>query len=318
MEVEGDSARFCLALEQENLDDLMRVAKVERLAHMGLYGNPQFLFHRTGVWVDKLPHPLNNVEAMHRWAERHVQRRFDHIDDVNLWMDACFQQARRDGLTHLVAGEDIWSIFAMHGGDLDDLFARYERSRACFAPDCELIYQIGLSRHCDLLDMETWAEPLFASGRSRAMDLYGDERAQPIKDFVSLYRHARQLGLRLRAHVGQTGSARDVLEAVELLDLDEVQHGTAIAQSPEVMRALAARGTLVNVCPTADLMRGAVKSLSEHPLRAMIDHGVRVTLGADQPLTLGTSLSLEYQRLYQGGVCSATELNSLRINGLNA
>ncbi len=316
--MDDDSARFVAALEQADLDALMRAPKAERHAHMGYSGNPQFLFHRTGVWADKLPHPVDSVDALHRWAERHVLRRFAHIDDADLWIDACMQQARRDGLTRVVTGEDVWAIQAMRGGDLEDLFARYDRSRACYAPDCELVYQIGLSRYCDLADLEAWAAPLLVCGRCQAIDLYGDERAQPIAGFAALYRRARRQGLRLRAHLGQSGSARDMLDAVELLDLDEVQHGTAIAQSPDVMRALAARGTLVNVCPTADLMLGAVSSLAEHPLRALIDHGVRVTLGADQPLVLGTSLSLEYLRLYQTGVFSAAELDALRITGLTA
>jgi adenosine deaminase len=107
------------------------------------------------------------------------------------------------------------------------------------APEIEWIPQIGMSRHCPLASLERWLVPFLALRFYRTIDLSGDEFAQPIETFKPLYRMGKAEGLRLKAHVGEWGTADDVWRAVEQLELDEVQHGIAAAESPAVMRLLA-------------------------------------------------------------------------------
>lgn len=66
--------------------------------------------------------------------------------------------------------------------------------------------------------------------------MYGDELAQPIENFKGIYRRAKKEGLRLKAHVGEWGTAKDVRTAVEELELDEVQHGIAAVSDESVIR----------------------------------------------------------------------------------
>jgi adenosine deaminase len=146
------------------------------------------------------------------------------------------------------------------------------------------------------------------------LDLSGDEGAQPIEVFRPLYRKAQTAGLRLKAHVGEWGTADDVWRAVEVLDLDEVQHGIAAAASPRVTRLLADAGIRLNVCPTSNVKLGRVRRLSEHPIRALFDAGVRVTIGTDDPLIFGATLSEEFLGLYQAGVMTAWELDIIRAS----
>ena len=75
--------------------------------------------------------------------------------------------------------------------------------------------------------------------------------------------------LRLKAHVGEAGTADDVWRAVEVLELDEVQHGIAAAESPQVMRMLADAGVRLNLCPTSNLKLGRVGRLEDHPIRRL-------------------------------------------------
>ena len=69
--------------------------------------------------------------------------------------------------------------------------------------------------------------------------------------------------------------------AVEVLELDEVQHGIAAAGSSRVMTELARRGVRLNICPTSNLKLGRVASLRDHPIRRLHDAGVRVTVNTD-------------------------------------
>src|SRR5579863_766832 len=89
------------------------------------------------------------------------------------------------------------------------------------------------------------------------------------------------------------------------MELDEVQHGIAAAQSPAVMRFLADRRIRLNLCPTSNLMLGRVESLTEHPIRKLYDAGVRVTINTDDALVFGCSASGELLALHRAGLFSA-------------
>jgi adenosine deaminase len=192
-----------------------------------------------------------------------------------------------------------------------------EAAWASGAPEIEWIPGLGLSRHCPVLALERWLEPFLELGTFRTLDLYGDEFAQPIEVFVPLYRRAKAAGLRLKAHVGEWGTADDVWRAVELLELDEVQHGIAAAASPSTMRFLADAGVRLNVCPTSNVMLGRVARIEEHPIRRLFDAGIRVTVGSDDPLIFGTSLSREFLALFDAGVMTAAELDAIRLEALS-
>jgi adenosine deaminase len=150
----------------------------------------------------------------------------------------------------------------------------------------------------------------------RTLDLSGDELAQPIEVFAPLYRRAKAAGLTLKAHVGEWGTADDVWRSVEVLELDEVQHGISAAASPQVMRALAGAGVRLNTCPTSNLKLGRVARMQDHPIRALVDAGVRVTVNTDDPLMFGSDLSNEFLSLYQAGVLTSAELDAVRLEGL--
>jgi len=149
-------------------------------------------------------------------------------------------------------------------------------------------------------------------GFHQVLDLSGDELAQPIEVFQPLYRAAKSRGMRLKAHVGEWGTADDVRRAVELLELDEVQHGVAAAESPAVMRFLADRGIRLNICPTSNLLLGRVARLQDHPIRKLFDAGVRVTVNTDDAIVFGVGVSEEFLGLFQAGVLTAAELELIR------
>ncbi len=150
----------------------------------------------------------------------------------------------------------------------------------------------------------------------KTFDLSGDEGAQPIEVFKPIYRKAQAAGLRLKAHVGEWGTADDVWRAVDLLELDEVQHGIAASASTQVMRALANASVRLNICPTSNVKLGRASSLKDHPIRALFDAGVNVTINTDDPLIFGCTLSSEFLALYEAGVMTAQELDDIRVAAL--
>jgi len=230
-------------------------------------------------------------------------------------IEATFVQARVDGVTRLEIGEDVWAI-TLFGHSATRLTEELKGLHARVAPDIEWIPQLGLSRHTPVPALIGWLSPFLELGFYRTLDLYGDELAQPIESFKPLYRMAKTAGLRLKAHVGEWGDAGSVRRAVEELELDEVQHGIAAAQSKAVMQFLADNHIRLNICPTSNVMLGRVESLALHPIRRLYDAGVRVTINTDDVLVFGQSVSEEFLNLYCAGVFNAAELDQIRQDGL--
>ncbi|MFD2395012.1 adenosine deaminase [Dietzia aerolata] len=94
-------------------------------------------------------------------------------------------------------------------------------------------------------------------------------------------------------HAGELAGPEEVRAALDL-GVDRIQHGVQAARDPAVLELLAERGTCLDVCPTSNVVLGVAPSLEEHPLPALLDAGVRCSLGADDPLLFGADVVDEY------------------------
>jgi adenosine deaminase len=306
---------FVSALETGDREGIRCVPKADLHIHGFAGGDRDFVHDKTGVDVIPLEGVLGSMAEMHAFAEERLAPAFPGIAGRALALEATFVQTRKDGVTRLEVGEDVWGI-TLHDGSAESVWRFLETAHQAGGPDIDWIPQLGISRHCGVAAIERWMSPMLELGTFKTLDLSGDEGAQPIEVFEPIYRKAKAAGLRLKAHVGEWGTADDVWRAVDLLELDEVQHGIAASTSPQVMRALANAGVRLNVCPTSNVKLGRVRSLREHPIRTLFDAGIEVTVATDDPLIFGCTLSSEFLGLYQAGLMTANELDAIRLAAL--
>jgi adenosine deaminase len=111
----------------------------------------------------------------------------------------------------------------------------------------------------------------------------GAEVGNPPSKFARFFEVARERGFRTTVHAGEEGPAGYVREAVELLHVDRIDHGNACLADPELVRELATRRVPLTVCPLSNLRLNVVPSLEAHPLKAMMAHGLHVTVDSDDP-----------------------------------
>jgi adenosine deaminase len=123
--------------------------------------------------------------------------------------------------------------------------------------------------------------------------LAGDEAGFPAGDFAEPYRIAAEAGLGCSVHAGEWGGPESVRAALTL-PVTRIGHGVRSIEDPELVAELAGRGTVLEVCPTSNVVLGIYPSYEEHPLRALRAAGVRVTLGSDDPPWFGASIGGEY------------------------
>jgi adenosine deaminase len=123
--------------------------------------------------------------------------------------------------------------------------------------------------------------------------LAGDEAGFPPGLFAEAFAIAAAAGLGCTVHAGEWAGADSVRAALEL-PVSRLSHGVRAIEDPALVAELAARGTVLEVCPTSNVALGVFGSYEEHPLRTLVDAGVRVTLGSDDPPYFGATAAGEY------------------------
>jgi adenosine deaminase len=308
---------FIDALTRADLDGIRRCPKADLHNHAYLGGCKKYLLERTGHDIAPLDHKLGSMDEMHAWVAAHIKPLLRGGNGRRLAFEAALVLARDDGVTRIEFGDDV----SASPGGLFTVAAQLTQSIremvSAIAPDIEWIPLVGMMRDTSVADLTRLLDPFLELGCYRTLDLYGNEFSQPVENFRALYRRAKASGLRLKAHVGEWGTADDVWRAVEALELDEVQHGIAAATSPAIMRKLADHGIRLNVCPTSNVLLGRAESIATHPIRKLYDAGVKVTVNTDDALVFGRTVSEEFLELYRAGVFTAAELDIVRLNGLN-
>ena len=125
--------------------------------------------------------------------------------------------------------------------------------------------------------------------------LGGDETSIPAAAFAGVYLRARSVRLRTSVHAGEWAGPESVRDALDALRPDRIDHGIAAAADTDLMARLAGEDTILCVAPSSNLATGAVTHVSAHPLKKLLDAGVRVSLSADDPALFSTTTAGEYR-----------------------
>ena len=121
----------------------------------------------------------------------------------------------------------------------------------------------------------------------------GDEQNFPAQLFAEPYEIAASAGLGCTMHAGEWGGPASVRAALEL-PITRISHGVRAIEDPELVAELAERRVVLECCPTSNVVLGVFPSYEEHPLKALSDAGVRITLGSDDPPYFGATIGGEY------------------------
>jgi len=125
-----------------------------------------------------------------------------------------------------------------------------------------------------------------------AIGLAGDE-SYPAAPFAEVFLAAREAGLHLVHHAGETAGPASVWEALTVGHADRIGHGIRALEDPDLVTELRKRRVPLEVCPSCNVLLGLTPSLTEHPLPRMVEAGLMVTVNTDGE----TPLAAEYQRI---------------------
>jgi len=126
------------------------------------------------------------------------------------------------------------------------------------------------------------------------LDIAGDESLFDARRYRHAVERAREGGLGITVHAGETGPASHVRDALLVLEADRIGHGTSAATDPETVSLLARRGATVEACLTSNVHTGSVARIDDHPLPRLLASGVSVALATDNRFFSATTLSAEF------------------------
>jgi adenosine deaminase len=113
------------------------------------------------------------------------------------------------------------------------------------------------------------------------------EVGNPPAKFERLFARAKEAGLRRIAHAGEEGPPSYIIDALDLLDVERIDHGIRCMEDPELVERLVADRVPLTVCPLSNVWLRAVNTLADHPLPAMLAAGLNVSVNSDDPAYFG-------------------------------
>ncbi len=125
--------------------------------------------------------------------------------------------------------------------------------------------------------------------------LSSDERRGAPDEFAAAFRIASRAGLLSVPHGGELAGPASVRACLDDLNADRIGHGVAAATEPELVKRLARQQTTLEVCPASNVALGVAATAAQVPLLPLLDAGVQVALGADDPLLFGSRLTAQYE-----------------------
>ena len=124
--------------------------------------------------------------------------------------------------------------------------------------------------------------------------LDSSENGHPPSKFERLFAAAVKEGFVPVAHAGEEGPPDYVHEALDLLHIDRIDHGNRALEDPQLVERLAASKMALTVCPLSNLRLCVVNDMAEHPLRRMLQAGLRATVNSDDPAYFGGYMTENY------------------------
>lgn len=163
---------------------------------------------------------------------------------------------------------------------------------------------IGLIGRNDPMELATKVCDFIVRNRDSfiGIDLADNEQDFDCKPFAPLFAKARDNGMNITIHAGEAiypGNTQSVIDAIEILGATRIGHGIQIINDKKAIDVVLKNDILLEVCPTSNYLTGSVASIEEHPLKKLMNCGVKVSINSDDPGIFDCPISGEYEVLHK-------------------
>ncbi|KAL2834797.1 hypothetical protein BJY01DRAFT_259386 [Aspergillus pseudoustus] len=310
---------------------LVKLPKCEHHIHLEGALTPQLVFHlasKNAIPLPKLPH-YQNPEAL---AARYEA--FDSLDDfLNIhyanmsvliteddfyelaWSYFC--AAHADGVHHAEVFFDPQS-HTSRGIPIASVIKGYSRALARAESELGVTSRLIMCflRHLPVPSAHATfdsATGFIQDGTIHGVGLDSSEVGFPPELFTDVFRKAKDAGLHRTAHGGEEGDVSYITGALDSLEVDRIDHGIRLIEDREVMKAIAAKGTLLTICPLSNVYLRTAKSVASLPLREFLEARVQFSLNSDDPAYFGGGILNNYCAVEEAFGFSLDEWKTIAI-----
>lgn len=243
-----------------------------------------------------------------------------HERDFHELAMAYFERAHADGVVHAELFFDPQTHTA-RGIAFDTVLSGLERACA----DALGRYGIGsrlilcFLRHLSEEDgFATLDQAMPHLARIHGVGLDSSEKGHPPSKFARLFARCRELGLHIVAHAGEEGPPAYIVEALDILKVERIDHGVRSAEDPALMVRLARDQVPLTVCPLSNVRLCVFPTLAQHNLKTLLDAGLKVTINSDDPAYFGGYVARNFIDTANALGLTNTELKRIARNSLEA
>jgi adenosine deaminase len=159
-----------------------------------------------------------------------------------------------------------------------------------------------------LREAEPWRGDIVGVG------LDSTEVGHPPEKFARVFAAAKERGLKLCAHAGEEGPPDYVRGSLDILKIDRLDHGNRSLEDEALVERLRASAMTLTVCPLSNLRLCVVKEMRAHPLKLMLDLGLKATVNSDDPAYFGGYVMANFEAVIEALDIHADDIRTLARN----
>jgi len=151
-----------------------------------------------------------------------------------------------------------------------------------------------------------------------AVGLDSSEVGNPPQKFEKVYKKSKELGFKAVAHAGEEGPADYIWDSLNLLKIDRLDHGNRCLEDEELIAELIKRNMALTVCPLSNDKLQVVKNMAEHPIKKMLELGLKATVNSDDPAYFGGYINANFKAITDALNLNKEDLYQLARNSFEA
>lgn len=306
----NDRGLFIEGLKNNNKKLLERVPKIDIHNHAAYSCKKSYLIENSILLPEQ---KIYDIASLNQFSKSYINPIQYTKEGLKLLLKGTFDNCIKTGVKVVSPSVDYKACIRIFDSNIEEFISFLQTFEY---NNLKILWDLGISRDSYKDEHSEVIENLIKAQIFTGIDLYATESSVPNYKFIKFYEMANNLGLITKVHTGEQLGADYVKECIIDFNPKQIQHGIHIVEDISVMKLAKERGIVFNVCPTSNVVLGYAKSITEHPIKTMVDFGLNVTIGTDDFLFFDSDINDEYLKLYNEKVLSAEQLNNIRIYGL--
>jgi len=312
------------------IDDFIRgIPKTELHLHIEGTLEPELMFALAGKHGVKLPYAsVAELRAAYQFDD--LQSFLDLYyagaavlrdeDDFHALTIAYLKRAHADGVVHVEIFFDP-QTHTERGVAFATALNGIRRALADGERDFGITHRLILCflRHLSAeAAMQTLEQALPYKESIAAVGLDSSERGHPPAKFEAVFARARREGFLAVAHAGEEGPPAYIVEALDVLKVERIDHGVRCEEDPALVERLARTRVPLTVCPLSNVKLRVYQRIEDHNLKRLLDRGLCVTVNSDDPAYFGGYVGANFIAVQRGLGLTKDDIRALAANSIEA